>query len=155
MTVLSVHFDSTQLQPPPETSSGAATTHIAQYEHAYPSTLVPTKAPVSRPDRHPHMRVRSWRLPVQFAPFCSTLRVFELSLVSHLAIAPEVTRATRRQTRTALRPQPTHATPLPFTRKTRVRAPPRTRQRCRLPPAVAPSQTKTPKTRDMLRIDRV
>jgi hypothetical protein len=71
------------------------------------------------------------------------------SLVSHLSIVPGVMRTTRRQKCTALRPQRTHATPLPLTRQPRVGEPAKTRRRCRLPPAVAPSQTKTPKTRDL------
>ena len=70
--------------------------------------------------------------------------------MSHLAIAPGVTRGTRRQRRTALRPQHTHAAPLPFTRQPWVVGPPKTRRCCRLPPAVTPSQTRTPKTRDVL-----
>jgi len=37
---------------------------------------VPTKDPASRPDRQPPVRVRSCRLPVHFAPFWSTCRVF-------------------------------------------------------------------------------
>jgi hypothetical protein len=49
-----------------------------------------------------------------FVAFVASLH---LSLVSNLTIAPGVTRATRRQTCTALRPQPTHATPLPCTRQ--------------------------------------
>jgi hypothetical protein len=51
----------------------------------------------------------------------------------------------RRQRRTALHPQHTHATPVPFMKQPRVGGPARTRQRCRLPPAVAPSQRKPPK----------
>jgi hypothetical protein len=137
--------------PPRETSSGAASTQTAQSELAYPATIVPTKDPASRPDRHPPVRVRSCRLPVHFAPFWSTCRVFLVSLVSHLAIAPGVTGATRRQRCTALNPHPTHATNLPFTGRHRVGGPPKTRRRCRLPPVVAPSERKTPKTRDLHR----
>jgi hypothetical protein len=36
-------------------------------------TIVPAKEAASRPDRHPPVRVRNWRLPVHFAPLCSTL----------------------------------------------------------------------------------
>ena len=77
-------------------------------------------------------------------------RIFLLSRVSHLAIVPGVTRTMRRRKCTVLRPHPTHTTLLPFTRKPRVGGPPKTRQRRCLPPAVAPSQSKTPKTRDLL-----
>ena len=54
-----------------EASSGAATIESAWYECL--TTIVPATAPASRPDRHCPVRVHSWRLPVHFAPFCSTL----------------------------------------------------------------------------------
>ena len=73
---LPVHFDSARVPPPRETSSGAAATQTAQSEHANTATIVPTKEPASRPDRHPPVRVRSLRPPVHYAPFCSTCRVF-------------------------------------------------------------------------------
>jgi hypothetical protein len=71
-----VQFDTTQVQPPRETSSCAATTRIAQSEHAYPSTIAPTKEPAALPGRHPPVRVRSWRLPVHFVPFYSHFSAF-------------------------------------------------------------------------------
>ena len=59
------------MQPPRETNSGAATTRIAQSEHAYPSTIASRKEPGALPGRHPPARVRSWRFLVHFAPFCN------------------------------------------------------------------------------------
>jgi hypothetical protein len=141
-------------QPPRETSCGAATTHIAQSDHAYPTTMVPTKEPAPRTGHHLLARVRSRRHPVHLVPVCRHFAAlvcsFFASRVSHLAIAPRMMRVTRRRRCSARRPQPTHATPLPLTRQPRVGEPPKTRRRCRPPPVGGPSQTKTTKTRDLL-----
>jgi hypothetical protein len=77
--------------------------------------------------------------------FCAILwhfiASFKLSRVSHLAIGPGMTRATRHRRFSARRPPPTHGI-LAITRQPRVGEPPKTRRRCRLPPADAPSETK-------------
>jgi len=87
------------------------------------------------------VRVRSWRLPVHFAPFSGTCRVFlafarvpsgDRSRSDARHAAPEIH---------ALHSHPTNATNLPFTRQARVGGAQKTRRRCRLPPAVAPSPT--------------
>ena len=64
------------MQLPRETSSGTATTRIAQSERAYPLHIAPTKEPAALPGRHPPARVRSLRLPVHFIPFYSNFSVF-------------------------------------------------------------------------------
>jgi hypothetical protein len=138
MTVESVHFDSTRVQPPRETSSGATTTHIAQHRHVYPSTIAPTKQPAALPGRRPPARVRSWRLPVQFTPFlCNSQQLFSFRSCPFWR-SPRTDARLRRRRCSARRPQPAHAIPLPLTRQPRVGYPPRTRRRCCLSPVGAP-----------------
>jgi hypothetical protein len=141
------------VQPPLETSSGAATTRVAQSEHVYPSTIAPTKETAALPGRHPPARLRSWRLPVHFAPFCSNLqRLFSFrSCPTRRSLRADTRQRRQRRRRcSARRLQPAHAIPVPLARQPRVGEPPETRRRCCLPPAGARDKTKTTKTRDSL-----
>ena len=137
------------MQPPLETGSGAATTRLALSGHAYPSTIAPTKEPAALPGRHPPARVRSWRLPVHFAPFLRNLRRLFSFRSCLICRSPRTDARQRRRRCSARRPQTTHAVTVHLARQPRVGEPPKMR-RCRcLLPAVDPSQTKTPKTRDL------
>ena len=137
------------MQPPLETGSGAATTRLALSGHAYPSTIAPTKEPAALPGRHPPARVRSWRLPVHFAPFLRNLQRLFSFRSCPICRSPRTDARQRRRRCSARRPHPAHAVTVPFARQPRVGGPPKTRRRRCLPPAVDPSQTKTPKTRDL------
>jgi hypothetical protein len=131
-----------------KSSSGASTTDIAQSEHAYPTTIAPTHNQRPAPTA---TLLRACAVGVSPCTFFSTLSHI---LAYACVLFGDRARSDAHHAAPKMHGAPpaahTHTSPLPFTRQPGVRGPPMTRRRRRLPPAVAPSQSKTPKTRGLL-----